>query len=109
MGMMAQQSSSSDDDDEDEEEDDDEPPQKQAPTEVEGAYNPDDYADLNVSADVRDLFQYVQCTNQSSQSFFNRGLHAIDARPTRHAAGVSSNFDGRHQVRVHAAQLGPEE
>ena len=59
MGMMAQQSSSSDDDDEDEEEDDEEPPQKQAPTEVEGAYNPDDYADLNVSADVRDLFQYI--------------------------------------------------
>ena len=40
MGMMAQQSSSSDDDDEDEEEDDEDPPQKQAPTEVEGAYNP---------------------------------------------------------------------
>ena len=59
MGMMAQQSSSSDDDDEDEEEDDEDPPQKQAPTEVEGAYNPDDYADLNVSADVRDLFQYI--------------------------------------------------
>ena len=59
MGMMAQQSSSDDDDDEDEEEDDEDPPQKQAPTEVEGAYNPDDYADLNVSADVRDLFQYI--------------------------------------------------
>ena len=59
MGMMAQQSSSSDDDDEDEEEDDEDPPQKQAPTaSVEGAYA-DDYADLNVSADVRDLFQYI--------------------------------------------------
>ena len=58
---MTMQSSSDeeDDDEEDDDEEDDEPATKQPPSEIEGAYNAEDYADLNVSADVRDLFQYI--------------------------------------------------
>jgi intraflagellar transport protein 46 len=50
------------DDDEEEEEgsDDGGVGNTQALDNIEGAYNPQDYAHLNVSAEIRDLFQYIE-------------------------------------------------
>ena len=45
------------DDDDDDDEDDDE--QEESYENIEGAYNPKDYQHLNVTAEVRDLFQYI--------------------------------------------------
>ena len=53
------ESSSGEDDDDDEEEEDDEDAGAESYDNLEGAYNPKDYLHLDVSADTRDLFGYI--------------------------------------------------
>lgn len=50
------------DDDEDEEDEEDEVggEGEESYEQIEGAYNPKDYQHLNVAAEVRDLFQYIE-------------------------------------------------
>lgn len=49
MAPMSQQQKKKDEDDEDDDDD----------KEVPGAYNPQEYANLQVSSEVKDLFEYI--------------------------------------------------
>jgi intraflagellar transport protein 46 len=55
----ADTSKDEDDEDEEEEEEEEEDEAGESYENIEGAYHPKDYANLNVSAEVRDLFQYI--------------------------------------------------
>jgi intraflagellar transport protein 46 len=60
VAAMAQEESEEDSEEEDDEDDaDDADAGDESYENLEGAYNPKDYAHLNVTADTRDLFQYI--------------------------------------------------
>ncbi|KAH9488626.1 Intraflagellar transport protein 46 [Bulinus truncatus] len=54
-----QQFNSDDDDDSEEEDDDDDDDDDEDQRHVEGAYDPTDYENLSVSAEIKELFQYI--------------------------------------------------